>query len=79
MEEWSDKSPSLVRKIGKFEWNSQITIYRSFQNSGKVFYMLMEANLMCLDLIDVIKCEVNSGKKLGKTICINCSNMVEVA
>ena len=55
------------------------TIYRRVQNSGKVFYMLMEANIIYLDLIDVIKCEENPGKNLGKTICIHWSNTVVIA
>lgn len=64
--DWPDKSPSLIRKIIKFEWNSHKTIYRRVQNSGKVFYMLIEANIMYLALIYVITCEEIPGEELRK-------------
>jgi hypothetical protein len=36
--------------------------FQKFQNSGKGLYMLMEANIMYLDQIDVIMCDEIAGK-----------------
>ena len=52
MEEGPEKkNPLLVRKIRRFEWNSEKTIYRRIRNSGKRFYSLMKTNIMYLDEI----------------------------
>jgi len=72
MEEWPEYSPSLVTKIIKNKRNLQKTIYRGFQNSGKQFYLLTEANIMYLIQMDVIMLGKNLGKNFGNNVMWGC-------
>ena len=78
MELWP-KNPFISHKIQSFQWNSQRSIYRRFRNSGKQIYLLMNANTMYLDQMDIIMRGENQGKNFGKTIFFYRSDMVVVA
>jgi hypothetical protein len=72
------RKSSLVRKIREFKWNSQKTIYGRVQNSGKQLHLLMKANIMYLEQMDIIMYGEYPGKNLGKKIFVQQSNIVVV-